>query len=108
MPGAWASKWKRSLGAFLLYEHGKPAPPGIFAFAGGALAAMMRAILLGIGGPRGRLQPPPRLRAYGAMHPFSVFGAVLSEWPIAAAVESGKPRRILTVEPAPDATPASG
>jgi hypothetical protein len=106
VPGAWAPKWKRSLagavsseaqaygfaittwcsGAFLLYEHGKPAPPGIFAFAGGALAAMMLAILLGIGGPRGRLQPPPPPRAYGAMHPFSVFGAVLSEWPIAAAV----------------------
>jgi hypothetical protein len=101
-----ASKWKRALtgavsteaqaygfaittwcsGAFLLYEHGNPTPPRIFAFAGGALAAMTLAILLGIGGPRGRLRPPPPLRAHGAMHPFSVFGAVLSEWPIAAAV----------------------
>ena len=73
-------------GAFLLYEHGSARPPDILAFAGGAVAAMMAAVLLGVGGPRAKLRPPRPLRAHGAMHPLSVFGASLTNWGVAAAL----------------------
>ncbi len=74
-------------GAFLLDEHGTPRPADILAFAGGALGAMILAVMVGAGGPRSPLAASPQLRAHGAMHPLSVFAAILAGWGVAAALD---------------------